>query len=79
MRVVAWSDLHSRIDIGCLIKMVFELRAGWNDPWETCHKQVGSPVDALEEIKKRSTGYSNYRNDSRQVRKGGLVGMSVAF
>ncbi len=38
-----------------------------------------SPVDALEEIKKRSAGYSNYRNDSRQVRKAGTVGRPVHF
>lgn len=30
-----------------------------------------SPVDALEGIKKRRIGYSNYRNDFRQVKKRG--------
>lgn len=38
-----------------------------------------SPVDALEEIKKRSIGYSNYRNVSRQVRKGGMVRCLLHF
>lgn len=32
-----------------------------------------SPVDALGEIRKGSEGFGNYRNDSWQVRKGGMV------
>lgn len=38
-----------------------------------------SPVDALEGIKKRSVGYSNYRNDSRQVRRRGMVRCPLHF
>lgn len=53
-------------------------RAGRNDPWETRHEQVRVRWMHLKKLK-RVPGYSNYRNDSRQVRKGGLARCLLHF